>query len=211
MNIPNKITLSRIVLILALLVALFVMDLIPGFTSPMLMLTQNSGISLVYLISCIVFAVAALTDAVDGHLARKWHQVTDLGKFLDPVADKLLVDSMLVFLTVQHYGSPSLSIPVFAVIVMVARDLVVDALRFVAANKGIVLAANIFGKIKTVCQMVAIPLVLLNGWPFVYFDEGWGYFRIAEIVVYLATLASLLSGIIYVVKNFSVFQEKKHD
>jgi hypothetical protein len=92
-------------------------------------------------------------------------------------------------------------------LVMIIRDLVVDALRFIAASKGIVLAANIFGKLKTVFQMVAIPLVLLNGWPFSYFDLSWDpALRIASFFVYAATLASFLSGMIYFIQNRKVFK-----
>ncbi len=206
MNIPTKITTARIVLVVALLSFLLVVDFIPDFQP--IYFGPNNSINLVYLIAMIVFAIASMTDFLDGYLARKWHQVTDLGKFLDPVADKLLVNSILIYLLVSRFGN--MSIPVFAVIVMIARDLVVDALRFVAASKGIVLAANIFGKLKTVFQMVAIPVVLLNGWPFSYFDMGWNpYLRIGNILIYIATAMSLLSGIIYVAQNISVFKEEK--
>jgi CDP-diacylglycerol--glycerol-3-phosphate 3-phosphatidyltransferase len=170
----------------------------------------GNSINLVYLIAAIVFILAASTDALDGYLARKLHQVTDLGKFLDPVADKLLVDSMLIYLALSRWGN--LSLPLFCVVVMIVRDLVVDALRFVAASKGIVLAANIFGKLKTVFQMIAIPVVLLNGFPFSFFDLDWNpYLRLGTILIYLATLMSLLSGIIYVTKNLSVFREEKKE
>ncbi len=206
MNIPTKITTARIVLVVALLSFLLVVDFIPDFQP--IYFGPNNSINLVYLIAMIVFVIASMTDFLDGYLARKWHQVTDLGKFLDPVADKLLVNSILIYLLVSRFGN--MSIPVFAVIVMIARDLVVDALRFVAASKGIVLAANIFGKLKTVFQMVAIPVVLLNGWPFSYFDMGWNpYLRIGNILIYIATAMSLLSGIIYVAQNISVFKEEK--
>jgi CDP-diacylglycerol---glycerol-3-phosphate 3-phosphatidyltransferase len=207
MNIPTKITVSRIVLVGVMLIGLFVLEFIPNLSVPTL---GNSGINLVYLICCIIFVIAALTDKVDGDLARKWHQVTDLGKFLDPVADKLLVDSMLIYLLIPHFGQ-SLVIPVYCTILMVLRDLVVDSLRFIAAGKGKVLAANMFGKIKTVCQMVAIPVILLNGWPFIYFDANWGYGRIALILIYIATIASVLSGVIYVVQNRNVLKEDKHE
>lgn len=210
MNIPNKITLSRIVIVLAMLIALFVLDIVywaDPFTVPFL---GKSGINLIDLIICIVFVLGALTDKLDGSLARKWNQVTDLGKFLDPVADKLLVDSCLIFLSVPNLIAPNnIVIPVFCTIVMILRDLVVDSLRFIAAGKGQVLAANIFGKIKTVCQMVAIPLFFLNDWPFSYFDATWGYGRLSYIFMFIATFASLLSGVIYVVQNRSVFKEEK--
>jgi len=94
MNIPTKITVSRIVLVVVMLVSLFVLDFIPNLRVPMI---GGSGFNVVSLVMCIIFVIAALTDKIDGDLARKWHQVTDLGKFLDPVADKLLVDSMLTY------------------------------------------------------------------------------------------------------------------
>jgi phosphatidylglycerophosphate synthase len=100
---------------------------------------------------------------LDGYLARKWNQVTDLGKFLDPIADKLLVNSVLVFLAVPFAFAPNqIHVPVFCVILMIGRDLVVDALRFVAAKKNYVIAANMFGKAKTVAQMIALPFIFLN-------------------------------------------------
>ncbi|MCR5491128.1 MAG: CDP-diacylglycerol--glycerol-3-phosphate 3-phosphatidyltransferase [Bacilli bacterium] len=209
MNIPTKITMARIVLIVAMLIGLFVCSLIPDFHAPVL---GNSGINLVYLIALIVFVIAASTDYLDGHLARKWNQVTNLGKFLDPIADKLLVNSMLIFLIFPFSFATGqvIFMPVFCVIVMIVRDLVVDAIRQIAATTGSVIAANIFGKIKTVLQMIAIPAVLLNDWPFNYFDSSWPVaVRPSMLLVYLATLASLLSGVIYLVQNFHVLKEKK--
>ena len=207
MNIPTKITLARIVAIVGMLIALFVCSVIPGFVSPVI---GNSGINVVYLVTLVVFILASATDYLDGHLARKWNQVTNLGKFLDPIADKLLVNSMLIFLCVQPAFAPSQStfIPVFCVIIMIVRDLVIDAIRQIAAEKGAVIAANIFGKFKTVMQMIAIPAVLLNDWPFSYFDGSWHpALRISMWLVYLATLASLLSGVIYLVQNFHILKE----
>lgn len=93
---------------------------------------------------------------------------------------------------------------------LVARDIVVDALRFIAASRGKVIAANIFGKLKTVLEMVAIGAVLLNGFPFRYFDAGWPQgLHIVDFIVYLATLASVISSVIYVVQNKHVFKEEK--
>lgn len=213
MNIPTKITVSRIALIVAMFIAMIVVDGLAmsgviNLSSFVIDCGNGLYIGGFYLILCIVFIVASFTDFLDGYLARKWHQVTDLGKFLDPVADKLLINVTFIYLCIGH-GQPALDIPffVYVVILMVARDIVVDALRFIAAGKGKVLAANIFGKIKTVCQMVAIPLVLLNGFPFAYFDGGW----ITRIVVYATAFASLLSGVIYVAQNLDVFKEGKHE
>ena len=217
MNLPTKITVTRIVAIVVMIISLFVMNLIPEWKTIEL---GNTGINLVFLIIFVIFLIACYTDHLDGYLARKNNQVTDLGKFLDPVADKLLINSLVIFLIAPNMFAryipescqPVVSFNMWCAIILVARDIVVDALRFVAASKGKVIAANIFGKLKTVLEMVAIGVVLLNGFPFRYFDASWPVgLHIADILVYLATLASLLSGIIYVVQNRHVFKEDKED
>ena len=217
MNLPTKITVTRIVAIVVMIISLFVMNLIPDWKTIEL---GNTGINLVFLIIFVIFLIACYTDHLDGYLARKNNQVTDLGKFLDPVADKLLINSLVIFLIAPNMFAryipescqPVVSFNMWCAIILVARDIVVDALRFVAASKGKVIAANIFGKLKTVLEMVAIGVVLLNGFPFRYFDASWPVgLHIADILVYLATLASLLSGIIYVVQNRHVFKEDKED
>ena len=213
-NLPTKITISRIVLVFALLIFLFVFVILGkfnGYVSPRL---GDTPIYVVNFVAFIVFVVASSTDWLDGHLARKNNQVTTLGKFLDPIADKMLVNSMLIFLIFpwEYYGANggNIYIPVYCVILMIIRDLVVDTLRFVAASKNEVIAANIFGKLKTVFQMIAIPIVLLNGWPFSYFDASWPvYCRISMIFIYLATLMSVISGVIYVIQNFHCLKEVK--
>ena len=208
-NIPTKITLARIALVVGLLVYLFVCQVLGSLGEMPDFVLGDTGIHLTYLIACVVFVVAAATDAVDGYLARKWHQVTDLGKFLDPIADKMLVNSLLIFLCVPStFASGQMTSPVFCVILMVLRDLVVDTMRFVAASKGEVVAANIFGKLKTVFQMVAIPVCLLNGFPLSYLG-GPALYDGAHILIYLATLMSLVSGVIYVVENRHVLKEKE--
>ena len=209
MNIPNKITISRVVIVFAMLIALFVLRFIPGLSVPVY--GGDLKINLVYIIICAVFIIAAITDKIDGDLARKWNQVTDFGKFLDPVADKLLVTSMLIYLAIPHFVSATMVIPVFCVIIMIVRDLVVDALRLVATTRHVVLAANNWGKAKTVLQMVAIPVVLLNGFPFTFFDKDWGEGRLGLVLVYAATLVSLISGIIYLAQNWKVISLKKED
>lgn len=214
MNLPNKITLSRIIAIVVMIIAMFVLALIPGLKVPAI---GNSGINVVYLIFCIGFILAAATDCLDGQIARRCNLVTDLGKFLDPIADKLLNDSMMIFLLVpqtyaistQRHDPTMLTILAICVIVMIARDLVVDGLRLVAAKKNVVIAANIFGKAKTVLQMVAIPMLLLNDWPFSYFDGSIEALQISNIIFYLATIMSLASGVIYVIQNRKVLKEEK--
>lgn len=214
MNLPNKITISRIVLIFGMIIAMFVLALIPDLQ---VMTIGNSGINLVYLIFTIVFIIAALTDMLDGKIARKFNLVTDFGKFLDPIADKLLNDATMIFILVPQVYAPEqrrdpmmLTILAVCVILMIARDLVVDALRLVAVKKNIVIAANIFGKAKTVLQMIAIPMLLLNDWPWKYFDGNWpNSLQISNIFFYLATIMSLVSGVIYVWQNRAVLKETK--
>ena len=214
MNTPTKITFARIIAIVAMIITLFVLSVIPNWKTIEL---GNTGINLVFLIIFVFFVVASFTDYLDGHLARKNNQVTDLGKFLDPVADKLLINSLVIFLVAPSVFAPYIpgecypviSFNVWCAILLVARDIVVDALRFIAANKGKVIAANIFGKAKTVLEMVAIGAVLLNGFPVRYFDKGWpAGLHIADFLVYLATAASVISGVIYVVQNRSVFKSE---
>lgn len=216
MNTPTKITFSRIIAIALMIVGLITLDIINAVNSNILLPLMraqigNTHINVVGFVLCIIFIVAALTDALDGYLARKNNQVTDLGKFLDPVADKLLVNSLLIFLCVEHsYMHPQYVIPYMFVLVMIARDIVVDALRFIAAKKNVVIAANIFGKAKTVAQMVTIPIILLNGWPFSYFDFNATLpreLRVVSFLIYITTALSLISGIIYVVQNRNVLKD----
>ena len=214
MNLPNKITVSRIVLIVAMLIALLVLACIPGLKVPNV---GDTPINWVYLGATIVFIIAAATDCLDGQIARRCNLVTDLGKFLDPIADKLLNDGMMIFLLVpqayalsQRRDPMALTILMICVVMMIGRDLVVDALRLVAVKKNIVIAANIFGKAKTVLQMVAIPMLLLNDWPFCYFDHSWPEpLQISNIFFYIATIMSLVSGIIYVYQNRMVLKQDK--
>ena len=216
MNLPNKITVSRIVLILAMIVAMFVLALIPAFNPGFTVKSLgNSGINIVYLVFTGVFIIAAFTDMLDGKIARKCNLVTDLGKFLDPIADKLLNDAMMIFILVPQAYAPEqrndptmLTVLLICVVLMIARDLIVDALRLIAVKKNIVIAANIFGKAKTVLQMIAIPMLLLNDWPFSYFDSKWHpALQISNWFFYLATAMSLISGIIYIYQNRKVFKE----
>ena len=215
MNLPNKITISRIILIFGMIIAMFVLAFIPDLQ---VMTIGNSGINLVYLIFTCVFIIAAFTDMLDGKIARKFNLVTDFGKFLDPIADKLLNDATMIFLLVpqayalptQRHSATMLTILAVCVILMIARDLVVDALRLIAVKKNIVIAANIFGKAKTVLQMVAIPMLLLNDWPWKYFDGNWPEsLQISNIFFYLATIMSIVSGVIYVWQNRAVLKETK--
>ena len=195
-----------------MIIAMFVLALIPDFHVKSI---GNSRINPVYLVFTVFFIIGAFTDMLDGKIARKCNLVTDLGKFLDPIADKLLNDAMMIFILVpqayaweQRRDPTMLTILLICVVLMILRDLIVDALRLVAVKKNIVIAANIFGKAKTVLQMIAIPMLLLNDWPFSYFDHNWPQsLQISNWFFYIATAMSLISGIIYVYQNRNVFKD----
>lgn len=209
-NIPTKITIARIILTALLIVGLFV-AYICGLNGWKDYQFYENGPYVVGLIAAIVFIIASATDAVDGHLARKWNQVTNLGKFLDPIADKMLVNSLLVFAAVpMAFAENQMTIPWFCVVLMIVRDLIVDTMRLLAAKKNVVVAANIYGKLKTIFQMVAIPIVLLNGFPFSFFDASWHpLLRIGSWLIYLATAMSLISGFIYLKANAGILKEEE--
>ncbi len=214
MNLPTKITVTRIALIGVMLLGLLVLACIPDLVVPDLVI-GDAHINPIYIAVFFIFIIASTTDAIDGHLARKNNQVTNLGKFLDPVADKMLVNATMIFLLVpQAYalsharGYLANTIMMFCVILMIIRDLVIDVLRLIAVEKKVVIAANKYGKLKTIFQMVAIPCVLINDWPFCYIDFAFPEpLKICYIFFYLATIMSLVSGIIYIKQNINVLKE----
>lgn len=179
MNIPNQITMLRIILI-----PVFIVVLMLGHSY------WAAGI----------FVFAALSDAVDGHLARKWNLVTNFGKIMDPLADKLLVFSALLCMIELEM------IPAWMVIIILARELTITSLRSIAASEGIVIAADWSGKVKTVLQMTAIPLLLLHNWPFRYIG-----IPMDQIILWAAVAMTLYSGIEYMVKNRQLFSMKEQN
>lgn len=213
-NLPTKITISRIVLSALLLIGIIVIFVLDQFkvvdVASLNFELAGVKLNLVMLIIWFVFIVASLTDFLDGYLARKNNQVTDLGKFLDPIADKMLINSTMVFLSLGFTSlNGQLTFPWFCVAFMIIRDLVVDGLRFMAAQKQIVLAANYWGKAKTVLQMFTISLIMFNGFPFSYIDANWPlYLHITDFFCYLTTIVSLIGGFIYLKDNRSVFLGK---
>lgn len=194
MNLPNKITMFR----LACVIAIVTLILIP-FEGPMI---EFLHISLKYLIVFILFVLASISDFLDGYIARKYNMVTNFGKFMDPIADKLLVNSLFILLV----NNGPIAIPVIIPVVMVSRDTIVDVMRLLAVEQGKVVAANIFGKIKTVAQMIALIFVLLNDFPFSYLNLEFSF---SIVLCYIAMAASAISGIIYVIQNISLLKETK--
>ncbi|MFC4760252.1 CDP-diacylglycerol--glycerol-3-phosphate 3-phosphatidyltransferase [Fructobacillus durionis] len=189
MNLPNKLTVFRIILIPVFMIILSW----PGQDESIFMTEPNLN----WVIAAIVFAVASLTDFLDGQIARRKHLVTNFGKFFDPLADKLLVMTALIYLTAF------LQIPAWVTTVIVVRELAVTGLRtLVVENNGTVLAAAWPGKIKTFSQMFAIFFLYLKDWPF----AGMG-FPIGEVLLYIAVFFTIYSGIDYFWQNRSVFAD----
>ncbi len=185
MNLPNRLTIFRIVLIpVIILVYLFPYSVFG--IEPAVLQIGGISLSVINIIALIIYVTAAVTDALDGHIARSRNMITTFGKFADPIADKLLTTAM--FLLFVSRGI----IPVVPVIIMIARDTVVDGCRMMAASNGKVVAAGMMGKIKTVLQMVTVALVLLNNLPF----EMWNL-PVAEIMLWFAALVSFASGVQY--------------
>ena len=196
MNLPTKLTIIRIILIPVFIATFFINFPYNRF------------------VSCAIFVIACLTDWLDGYLARKWNQVTDLGKFLDPIADKMLVSCALLALIPQVAPSAIYQtlITIFAMIIM-CRELMVSCFRILAASKKLVLAADWWGKAKTICQMISLIILLPYGniahpdFPIsisnanIIFFVGFG-------LLALATLLTIISGFNYIIKNKQVLKDE---
>jgi CDP-diacylglycerol--glycerol-3-phosphate 3-phosphatidyltransferase len=187
LNLPNLLTLGRIACIPLMVV---------------LLLFEGRGTSFA---AAIIFSLAAITDWLDGYLARKWQVVTVLGKFLDPLADKLIVMAALIMLI------PHGRVPAWAVFLLLAREIIITGLRSIASSEGIVIAASNLGKYKTILQMVAIIALLLH------YDYYWFFgvrnewlhvsmHRIGLVYFYFALVLTLWSGADYLAKFFKVIK-----
>ena len=185
MNLPNRLTLLRIMMIPAI-VLIWLFPYYSFGIEPLTIRIGAVGISAVNLVTLGVYFIAAVTDFLDGRIARGRNMMTTFGKFADPVADKLLTTAM--FLLFVYRGL----IPVVPVILMVSRDIVVDGCRMVAAANGKVVAAGMMGKLKTVLQMLTIALILLNNLPF----ELWGL-PVSGIMLLFPAFGSVMSGVQY--------------
>ena len=173
MNTPNKLTLLRIIMI-----PFFVVFMLVDFG-------QWSKWA-----ALAIFVVASLTDTLDGYLARRDHLVTNFGKFMDPLADKLLVCSAMICMI--ELGR----LPSWVVIVIIGREFVISGFRLIASDNGVVIAANYWGKIKTVCQMVMIIVLIA--------DLGGGFVILEQILIYASLLLTVISLVTYLWQNRSV-------
>lgn len=195
MNLPNRLSLLRIILVPVMAI--------------LFLLKYNWSV----ITAVCVFVIACFTDFLDGHIARKYNMVTDLGKLLDPIADKMLVCFGL-FLVVEancfNYGVIPQGVASFCAAIIICRELLISVVRQIGASKGIIIHANVYGKIKTMVQYVAIPAMML----LVLNDAITSISGMLYAVLYwfafgafaVATILTVLSAIVYLVQNKSVFK-----
>lgn len=192
MNLPNKITLSRIFLIPFFIIVLSY----PFNWGEWSIGTTTLPVS--HFVAGIIFLIASITDWLDGYLARKLNLITNMGKFLDPLADKLLVSAAFILLVQLELA------PAWIVIIIISREFAITGFRLVAAGEGLVLAASQMGKLKTATQIIAIILLMFHNWPLSYINVP-----LHTIMLYLALLFTVWSGIDYFIKNRHVLRETK--
>ena len=191
MNLPNKITCIRLVIsIIVLVILCFPWDAVgiskDERTLPALFGVQN--IDLKYIIAGILFVIGATTDFLDGYLARKYNIVTDFGKVMDAIADKVLVNGVLI---VMAHDS---MLPLFVPVIIITRDIVVDSIKMASGSKGRVVAASWPGKIKTICMLVGVSLTFFYNIPFAFIGEG---IAIDSLFVFVAVIMSIYSACQY--------------
>lgn len=180
MNLANKITLARV-----LMIPVFLILMLVDFPYHMAW-------------ALVIFVLASLTDHLDGHIARKYNMITDFGKFMDPLADKLLVTA--AFVVFVQLGK----IDAWIVFVILAREFAVTGLRSLAAAQNVIIAASYFGKVKTVTQITAIIILLMGNYPFSLIN-----FPMDSVMVYAALIATIASGVDYFIKNKHVVMQMK--
>ncbi|MCI5649791.1 MAG: CDP-diacylglycerol--glycerol-3-phosphate 3-phosphatidyltransferase [Fusicatenibacter sp.] len=174
MNLPNKLTILRVIMI-----PFFVLFMLSSFGG-------DAG----KWIALVIFVAASLTDTLDGYIARRDHLVTDFGKFMDPLADKLLVCSALICFVEMG------KLPAWMVIIIISREFIISGFRLIASDNGIVIAASKWGKLKTISQMVMIVLVIA--------DLGGVFAVLEQIFIWLALILTVVSLVDYVIKNKNV-------
>ena len=214
LNLPTKLSLSRLVLALVLFV--FYSIFLIGSINEKIKQFSYVNFSWVDLTACLIFGVAAITDAFDGRIARKRNQITDFGKFIDPIADKFLINGSFILLALKVDANGHFYLFPLITVLFICRDLMVDAIRLMLVKKNIVLAANAFGKMKTILQSITIPIIFLNGFPFnlislidnSYLDY---MYILTNVIATITVIASLVSGFIYYIDSRHVFKEEEKE
>ena len=199
MNLPTKITVLRLFLTLIIILLLCIPFSTLGIIFPKFSV-GGIVVEVQYIIAGVIFIIASLTDFLDGYLARKNNQVTDTGKMLDAIADKVLVNPILVILSVNGF------IPVFVPVIYITRDIIVDAIKMEASAKGTVVAAIKSGKWKTACMMVGLCLVFFYNMPFAFIN-----IRVDLFLLYIACILSVISAFQYYSLNKEIIFPKKEN
>lgn len=203
MNLPNAISLVRIILV-PVIIVLMLINWNQGFV------LNNYHLTIAWLIAGVLFIVAALSDFLDGYIARKFNKVTTFGKFFDAIADKFLTNAVLIVMS--YVGI----MPIWITLVLILRDFLMDALRQILATKNVVLAANWYGKWKTAFQMIGLAILFfVNYQSFNGSVSGTGHYdqyglinQLLLIPIYIATLLSLYSAIVYLSLNYKYLVTK---
>lgn len=189
MNVPNILTILRVILVPFVVVLLLVQ---PFEYSNYLALG--------------IFGIACLTDMLDGMIARKYNLITNFGKFMDPLADKLLVCSCMICFTATGY------LPAWITIIIIAREFIISGFRLIAADKGVVIAAGKLGKIKTVTQMIMLIILILDFKNSIFYSDinvALVFIIVEKVFIYLAAIFTIISLIEYLVKNKDVLKDTK--
>ena len=185
MNLPNKITCVRLIISAVVLVVLAIPWSFFGVEFPVYSIFGVENVNVKYIICGILFMIGSITDFLDGYIARKYNLVTDFGKVMDAIADKVLVNGVLIILAYDKF------IPLIVPVIIITRDIVVDSIKMASGSKGKVVAASWPGKIKTICMMVGVTLVFFYNIPFAFIGNG---IRIDYLFVYVATIMSVVSA-----------------
>lgn len=185
MNLPNKLTIFRVILIVPFVIVLLGGD--AGWFGDDLLIPEIAALA--------IFIIASLTDMIDGKIARKYNLITNFGKFMDPLADKLLVSSALIALVAME------RIPAWVVIIIISREFIISGFRLVAADNQVVIAASYWGKFKTAFQMVMVCMMIVD------LSDLWPWFGIAtDVVMWIALVLTVVSLVDYLIKNRAVMK-----
>ncbi|OEG00471.1 CDP-diacylglycerol--glycerol-3-phosphate 3-phosphatidyltransferase [Vulcanibacillus modesticaldus] len=192
MNLPNKITLVRIFLVPVIMIFLLIKF---DFGE---IIIAGEVVTYSEIIATVIFIIAAVTDGLDGYIARKWKLITNLGKLLDPLADKLLITASLISLVEMQ------RLPAWIAIVIISREFAITGLRQIAAAEGKVIAASKLGKLKTITQIIAVVLLMLNNFPFTFL-----HIPVDQWMIWIAVIITVVSGVDYFIKNLHVIKKTK--
>lgn len=192
MNLPNKITCVRLVISVIVLIIMCVPWGTFGVEFPVYNIYGVENVNLKYIMCGVLFMVGSITDFLDGYIARKYNIVTDFGKVMDAIADKVLVNGVLIILAYDKF------IPLIVPVIIITRDIVVDSIKMASGSKGKVVAASWPGKIKTICMMIGVTLAFFYNMPFAFIAGG---IRVDYAFIFFATIMSVVSACQYYLVN----------